>query len=150
MEKKENILAEMESARNGLNSAIETFGQQSEVYPEWTLKELMAHIAGWDAAVVETLKSFLAGDEFGTPADGGIDAYNAVSVEVRKDRSLADITKEYSDLRMELMGLLDGLTEEQYDTVITVPWGQEGTIRQMMSVFVHHEHEHAQELREQP
>lgn len=45
-----------------MRTAIEGLDLHVEIYPGWTLKEVLAHITGWDDAAIASLHAHLADD----------------------------------------------------------------------------------------
>lgn len=41
--------------------------QTKEIYRDWRLKEFLAHMSGWDDAVIESLRAHADGTAFATP-----------------------------------------------------------------------------------
>jgi hypothetical protein len=148
MDEREQLIQELTAARRELFAVIDQFGEQMEIYPLWTIKELLAHLTGWDDAVLATLRSVIMDLPPETPAVRGINHYNARTVSEREALDLDHIRKECMRTRQEVFTALRLVPLEKMHEEIVYPWGGGGTIAQMIRVFVHHEgEEHAQELR---
>lgn len=125
---------------------VERIDPEQKVYPEWKIKQVLAHLAGWDEATTASLRSFLRG---GTPdlvAHQGVDVYNANSVSTRDELPMEHIIREYKLERQKLHDALRELKEEQLDTVIIYPWGYEGSIERLIRNMAIHEANHAEEI----
>jgi hypothetical protein len=146
LEEKEKLLAELDASRKRLNALIERIDLGWQIYGRWKLKEIVDHIAGWDDAVIASLASHGQGDVPRVTAPYGIDRYNAETVVTREtlpyDRSIREFHRTREILRQIIMDLPD----EKFAQPLVLPWGLTGTVSDVVEVFVHHEHEHAEDL----
>ena len=145
LEKKE-LIKRLNEARALLEATVAGIDPECEIYPGWTIKHLMAHLAGWDDAVIAALRAHLGGEEPGTPAAEGIDVYNSRSVATRTPLQLEQIVREAHLSRQALLEMLDGMETEAYRSQLIFPWGFRGSVEQLVRVFVVHEEEHAEEI----
>lgn len=147
---KQFLIARWENRRKALKSLVAQAEphRNKEIYKGWTLKEFLAHMSGWDDAVIESLHAHLEGLPFLTPAARGVNAYNAQTVSTHKSLDY-DHTRRDWDRTHELIiqALLD-LPEEKFHQALTFPWGETGTVAYLVEIFVEHEEEHAEHLRE--
>lgn len=141
MDKREALVQELIAARKKLFDVIDQFDPSLEVYPHWTIKELMAHLAGWDDAVIDVLRSFTTGEPLHSPAIRGLDYYNAQTVSQRESLDLIHIRRECERTRQEVINLLRQIPPEKLHTDTVFPWSSHGTISQMIHIFIHHEGE---------
>jgi hypothetical protein len=147
MGERAEIVRQLDQARERMRSVLADVDTQIEIYPGWTIKDVLAHIAGWDDATCASLRAHAAGDVPATPAIRGIDYYNAQTVAERKALSYAHVLKEWEQTREELKTLISGMSVECLERALVLPWGQTGTVAQVVAIFVHHEEEHAREIR---
>jgi hypothetical protein len=122
--------------------------REKEIYRDWTLKEFLAHMSGWDDAVIESLRAHADGTAFATPASRGITAYNAQTVSTRETLDYDHIRREWDRTHELILQALRDLPEEKYHQPLTFPWGETGTVAYLVEIFVEHEEEHAAHLRE--
>ena len=147
MDEKIQLIQQLDQARRELEAVLAGMAPHTEIYPNWTLKELLAHLTGWDEAVTSSLRAHAGGQEPAAPATLGIDVYNAESVETRLAISLEQTLQECQLAREQLKAALDDLPPEKFDEPLLFPWGPTGKVRQLIRVFVHHDLEHAEEIR---
>jgi hypothetical protein len=140
------LLAELDTSRAAMRTAINPVDPAFEIYPGWTLHHLLAHITGWDAVTTQALEAVAYGSEYVIPGFKGINAYNARSVIARADLTLDQMREEWEIERVKLRTALNAVTADALEAVITLPWTQRGTPVQMVQVMIDHEHEHASEL----
>ncbi|MEJ2208041.1 MAG: DinB family protein [Anaerolineae bacterium] len=145
---REHLLAELDEARQDLYAAMEGLEPEQEIYPGWTMKHLCAHLAGWDEAVAAALRAYLGAEEPATPAVEGINVYNAQSVSTRQYLSLQQVQAECDLAREQVKTLLRDFPADRLEESIVFPWGATGSAAQLIAVFVHHEREHAAEIRD--
>lgn len=146
-----NIRDELLNLYRGGHAAL--LGQLDEVdknrkiYPLWTIREIVAHLAGWDDAVIGFLEAVQKGQTPPTPAMRGINVYNEETVSTREGLSYDHIVREYKDTRAKLIGLLEASSEELLQKTSTLPWGGEGSFEDIKRAFGEHEMEHVADIR---
>ncbi len=151
MDEKERLIADLETGHALLTQLLqdldETHIQSREVYPTWTIKELLAHLAGWDDACIASLRAFARGDSPATPASRGIDPYNESTVHEREALSLEQVIAEWKLARAEFIAAIRDLPDEKVSQPFVMPWGRRGTLANMVKIFAEHDQEHAVEVR---
>ncbi|MDQ7026689.1 MAG: DinB family protein [Anaerolineae bacterium] len=152
MASKQEIVNVLEASHKEMLDVLNNTDVEKEVYPDWTVKEVLAHIAGWDEAIIASLSSFIQGGKPSVVAVNGIDAYNADSVAKRKKLSLDATFEDWEHQRDHLLATLYALPEKQVDDIINFPWGAEegagqGTISEMLERIAAHEVRHANDIK---
>lgn len=148
-EKKDKALKILDESRAVMRKVLERIEKNREIYPTWTIKQMLSHIAGWDEALAASLTSYMKGKPPQTMAYQGVDAYNANSVSTREELDLEHVIREWEFERQKVRGAVEGLTEEQMDDTIVYPWGGEGSIYSLVLSLAYHELNHAKEVQEQ-
>jgi hypothetical protein len=147
----EQLIAELEQAREvmrGLLRDLEAAHAESrELYPTWTIKELLAHITGWDDACIASLQAHSQGTAPATPAARGINPYNASTVAERQALPLEHVIKEWEQTREAFKQAIRDLPDEKFREAFVFPWGPKDTLGNMITIFAEHEIEHAEEIR---
>lgn len=145
----ETILSDLEYGRAQLLNAIEGLSQRElteiPIYEGWTIKDVLAHVIGWDRRVIQTIPLMLQNRADEIP-DVEVDEYNRRSVEAGKDKSLAEILAEIKDTHRQIMGLLAPLSRvdvemrrERHGRIITIQ-------SYVIDVMMEHERQHAVEI----
>ncbi len=143
------LIQQLDDSRAILCELLADIPPETEIYPGWTLREFYAHLTGWDDVVTLSLREHAAGRIPATPVVNGIRAYNAESVQTRETLDYAHIVKEWSLAREQLKAALRDFPPDRLDEPLLFPWGEIGSVRELVEVFVHHEGtEHAGELRD--
>jgi hypothetical protein len=147
MEEKQRLIDRLDHARAEIQSLIPRVSTQAEVYPGWTMRQVLAHIAGWDEATLAALRAHAGGRESGTPAARGITVYNAQSVETREALSFEQTRREFDFVREEVKQAIREMPEDRFQLMMILPWGGYGMIEDIVDIFAEHEEEHAAEIR---
>ncbi len=148
MEEKTRLIQRLDAARAKMRAELADIDQQMEIYPGWTIKHILAHIAGWDDATIASLRAHAGGDKPGTPATEGIDAYNDASVATREALSYDRIAREWELARDQLKAAINEMPPKKLAEPLLFPWGETGTVAQIVGIFASHEDEHAEEIRQ--
>ncbi|MGD1994823.1 MAG: DinB family protein [Anaerolineae bacterium] len=140
------LIEQLDAAREAMQEAAEAVDPSAEIYPGWTIKEILAHITGWEDATIESLRAHALGDVPATPASRGIDAYNASTVATRETLSYDHVVREWRQTRQNLKDLVRGMDPDRLTASMVFPWGPRGTVEELVRIMVHHENGHAQEV----
>ena len=76
----ERLIERLVKSRSGMHRALSRIDTQTEICPGWTIREILAHIAGWDKVGTGTVRAHLMGEQPPPLETRGIDAYNAYVV----------------------------------------------------------------------
>lgn len=148
MDKREELAARLERSRASMLIHLDEIDRNRKIYPLWTVREILAHLSGWDDATISFIRAILDGDQPGlTLAAQGIDVYNAQTISTREGLDYNHIYHEYLETRRILLELIRRMPEEQVTQPYVLPWGGYGTLVDMVNIFAPHEEEHAEDLR---
>ncbi len=148
MNKKDELIQQLDHARNTMLPLLTEIEINRQIYPMWTVRELLAHIAGWDDAIIQSLNAHVDGREPGTPAALGLNHYNAETISTREGLDYDHIYREYVKTRELLKETIRNLPEDKLEEPFILPWGNTGTIAQVIEIFSEHEEvEHAGDLK---
>jgi hypothetical protein len=146
MTQKQELIRILENSRAQMTAHLQEIDRNRKIYPLWTVREILAHLSGWDDAIIAFLQSIQAGKEPATPAARGMDVYNAETVATREGLSYDHIYREYLQTRENLLQLIRQMPEEQVTQAYTLPWGGSGSLEDIVKIFGPHEIEHAQDV----
>ena len=147
MAERELLISELQAARDELRTVVAGVDRDLEISPGWTSKQVLAHITAWDEVVNASLRSFLGCGELDAGAIADFDAFNAEAVATREGLSLDEIITEWNLARRELIALLREIPRDRWDEPHPYAWGDTGTVSDEIRIFIHHEREHADEIR---
>jgi len=122
--------------------------RDQEIYRGWRLKEFLAHMSGWDDAVVDALRAHASNAPQQTPASRGIDSFNAQNVSAREVLDYDQMRREWDRTHELILDAIRALPDEKVTAPLTFPWDEFGSVAYLVEIFVDHEEEHAHHLRE--
>jgi hypothetical protein len=147
MRKREEILKAIETSHATMMAQLDEVDKQRKIYPLWTIREIVAHLSGWDDAAIGFVSALLKGETPPVPAPRGPDVYNEETVSTREGLSYDHIVREYVNTRNKLIAMVSQMTEEMVTQISTLPWGGEGSLEDIVQVFGPHEMEHAMDVK---
>jgi len=147
MGKREEILKMIESSHATMMAQLNEIDKQRKIYPLWTIREIIAHLSGWDDASIGFINALLKGETPPIPAPRGPEVYNEETVSTREGLSYDHIVREYVNTRAKLIALIRQITEEMVTQKSILPWGEEGSLESIVQVFGPHEMEHAMDVK---
>jgi hypothetical protein len=147
MGKREEILKTLEDSHATMMAQLNEVDKNRKIYPLWTIREIIAHLSGWDDAAIGFLNALLKGETPPTPAARGTTVYNAETVSTREGLSYDHIVREYVNTRAKLIALVRQVSEEMVTQKSTLPWGEAGSMEDIVQVFGPHEMEHAMDVK---
>jgi hypothetical protein len=149
-----DALAELDRTRAELLAAIggldETALDRKGVVGDWSVKNVLAHIAAWEAWVVQALPARMTTgttpEDFQQRAENE-DRFNAEEVAEREELTPDEQLMELERTRAELLAYLRGL--DSAELARRQPWDSwEGTLPEyLLEALRDHEAEHVEVLR---
>lgn len=137
-----DLIQHLDQAREKMRRVQAGVDEHLLIYPGWTSKHILAHIAGWDDATRAALAAHTAQSIYVTPALDA-DSYNAISVAERENLTYAQVVREWEAAREQLKAELVNLPPEKLAEHLLFPWGETGTLTQLYEELAQHEAGHA-------
>ncbi|MGH2614839.1 MAG: DinB family protein [Thermomicrobiales bacterium] len=83
---------------------------------DWSVKDLIAHVTWWEEEALNHLPLILKGSRPPrySVAYGGIDAFNALMAEQKRDLSLANVRDEFEETHRRLVAYIQTVPEDQF------------------------------------
>jgi hypothetical protein len=83
---------------------------------QWSVRDIIAHVTWWEEEALKHLPLIIEG---GTPPRysiqyGGIDAFNALMTEQKRDLSLADVLRQLEETHRRLIAYVQSVPEETF------------------------------------
>ncbi|MCL4303903.1 MAG: DinB family protein [Anaerolineae bacterium] len=143
------IISDLKYGRTRLLQAIEGLSRREltelPIYEGWTIKDVLAHVAGWDQRVLRTLPLMLQ-NRASEVASVEVDDFNRESVQSWRDKSLAEVLSEVQSTHQQILEILAGLDHKEVD-MRRERHGRIITIRSyVIDVMIEHDREHAAEI----
>jgi uncharacterized protein (TIGR03083 family) len=150
MSQAERLIQRLDAARQELIDLLPRLEAhpELEIYPGWTIREILAHLSGWDDLVIAFVDAFARGEQPHVPAYRMIDEYNAETVSTRAPLDYEHVRDEWLRTRRRLRDRLNRVPEKRFSQRFTLIEGGRGTIADLLEIFVHHDREHAAQIME--
>ena len=140
------LLQHMDATRTKIESILHQIDPHKEIYPGWTIREVLAHISGWDDETINTLRAHLEGKSLSKVEIRDFDKYNALSISSRTGDKYEQVKDEWRSTRKLLRTIIEEIPEDKFFAPLAVPWGGKSTVIDMMEMFCEHEESHTQDV----
>jgi hypothetical protein len=150
---KKNLVAGMVGARKDILDAVAGFNpkQQNQVFlGEWSIKELLAHLTGWDRTYIAAVQDLQAGElpSFYAAYDEDWQTYNLNLVREYVKDDWSELISEVKESHKQLVDYLQTLNEED----LTKDWGvrYDGTpvtVARLIEAEIKDEREHLRQIK---
>jgi hypothetical protein len=145
---REILLKRLDESRLKLEELLPKIDPSKEIHPGWSIRQMLAHITGWDAACIDALRAHGVDRPTSIPAIHSLDEYNEKTVSSRNGLTYDQTLKEWRLTRQVLREIIEQLPEEKFLVPVAVPWGRKTTVTNLVDIFSGHEEEHAQDITE--
>ncbi len=142
------LLHRLDETRESIEKLLPEIDRAKEIYPGWTIKEMLAHMTGWDDATIDSLRAHVIDRPPSVPAIRSLDTYNASSVNSRENLDYDQVVREWRLTRQVLRTLIEQMPAEKFFEPVIVPWGGKNTVTYLVEMFRDHEDEHTHDLLE--
>lgn len=143
------IVSELKYGRSILLESLEGLSKREmteiPIYGDWTIKDVLAHIVGWDQRVLHTLPMILQ-DRASEVPGVEVEEYNQQSVAAWRDKSLAEVLAEIHTTHQQILDIITGIDHVEIDRRHERR-GRIITIRSyVIDIMMEHERRHALEI----
>jgi uncharacterized protein (TIGR03083 family) len=152
--KKSEITAALEENREAFLDTIEGLSeedmQQPGVIPEWSVKDILAHLTRWEAELVKLLWQAGKGQKPTTIHFAGynVDETNTRWFRESKNRELDRVLEDFHGVRNQTLRRVDELPGKAFEDPEFYPWlAGEPLWRWIAGDSFEHETEHAEQIR---
>jgi hypothetical protein len=146
MTSRDELIQVLTQSKKKMSQACELADLETEIYPGWTKKEILAHLIAWDVATRDALEAFRQGEPPVIVSDGtreDMDRYNDHFVNERADQTYYTVYKEWEYVRRELLDTIRKLSPGSLEEEMTFPWEKKGTPAELINGIASHERHHA-------
>lgn len=147
LEQRTFLIERLNSTRKPLEEAITQAPADKDIYNGWTIKQIMDHISGWDDVIIDALIAHAKSEPITPTILRGNDAYNVETTTSRQSLDLEHTKKEFQSTRKILIKALNDLPDEKLDQLLVFPWGDPGTVADLIEIFIKHEESHCADVR---
>jgi hypothetical protein len=145
------LLAALAAAREELLAAVALVPPDERtsrpVCGEWTLKDVLGHMADWEWLGVEGLRQMAAGQPLQVGDVQDVDAWNWVHVEARRSQPWEAVWIDFHAARQGFLEVLEGMSQAHLERSFPSPWGSDITPYHWICIYLAHDREHAEGLR---
>jgi uncharacterized damage-inducible protein DinB len=114
---------------------------------EWTLKDVLGHVADWEWFCVENLAAMAAGRPPEPDYGGDLETWNREHASARRDQPWETVWADLHAARRALIQVVEGFGQTDLERVFLSASGHEGTPYQWAHACLDHDREHATDLR---
>jgi len=144
---KTEIISRMEAERRRLEKNMEGLSREeivsTPVVGDWTVKDVLAHLAEWEACMPGWLAKARAGQKVINPADDltwkQLDVFNQRVYEKYCDWPLEEVRAFYERAHAELLDMVRGMSHEELLTPGYYTFTGKGAVYDWMSAFAAHD-----------
>jgi uncharacterized damage-inducible protein DinB/predicted RNase H-like HicB family nuclease len=145
------LLAALAAGREELLAAVALVPSEEwtsrSVCGEWTLKDVLGHVADWERLCVDGLRQMTACHSLQVDYDGDLEAWNQAHVKARHDQPWETVWAHFQAARKALLEVLEEMSPVDLARRFPSPWDAEDTPYRWACVCLAHDREHAQDLR---
>jgi hypothetical protein len=138
----------LESILEGLSNAQLT---QPGVVADWSIKDILAHIAAWERLAQDRIHAALTGEPLKFPVITGldfVDKFNAEVYEKNKDIPLEEIQSEFRASHHDFVRQIESLDETFLPQKLPFDWAGDLTVQVIISSNTHwHYPEHLDSIK---
>ena len=145
---RDQIVKDLEQARSELRASYQGLSdeqmRQLGAVGEWSVKDVLSHVASWEEFVLPDLGRLARGD---MPILGGIDLYsanydavNSIIMSLRRNLPLDQVLRELDIVRADLVKAISRLPDA------ALVEGQFGRV--LVQITAEHDRQHAEDIRQ--
>jgi hypothetical protein len=142
-----DLINSIDTVRKEMQVLTENIDPELEICPGWTIKEVVGHITAWEIVIDKAIIAFRAGDPPYFLREQDFDLFNKGEVEKRSAWTLAEVIREWEEVRGELKGTITKLNGNDLQMEMVLPWGSERTVQELIEIIAEHEQEHAESVK---
>ena len=152
--KKEQLLAELRETRNDIlkEAAVLSAEKQEMIFLGiWSVKDLLAHLTGWDHTNLDAAKAVLAGKlpSFYEYHSRDWQTYNAMLIAKYKRDSFKELLALVENSQQELIEFLQSVVPESFSKDFGVRFrGYKVTIQRLLEAEIKDEQVHYQQIKD--
>ena len=150
--KKEQLLADLREARANIlseASALPAKKRDHVFLGIWSLKDLLAHLAGWDFTNIEAVRSVMTDNlpSFYEYHDRDWKTYNAILVEKHRQSSFRELLAEVKKSHKKLVEFLETIPPDHFNKDFGVRFRvYKVTIQRLLEAEIKDEQIHCQQI----
>lgn len=152
--KKSALIDRLRRSRHALLSSLQGLTEEDLLKPNavnhWSLRELLAHLASWDAEAVRVAQANAMQDDpkfaYSISTYNDFATWNAEQIALRANQTLEQTLREVNTARSDLMQALDGMTDPVLRRAKKTPWGRVVSSYDLIATQIEHDEEHLKHI----
>ena len=132
---REELCRHLEGSHSRWEDLLRHIDPTRDIYPGWTLRQMLAHLTGWDENTIATLTALQDPEAPQASAAEDFDEFNARTVSSREGMDFAAIVQEWRSTRNKLVTLLRGMPDESYHKTLVASWGETLSVPDLVQVL---------------
>ena len=116
---------------------------------DWSIKDIVAHLASYEHLIVDVLTTFQGGELTPTVErwTNSRATFNAEEVEARKYATAQQVMDEYQGMQVEATSLIMQIPPEKVQQTGTMPWyGNQHSLADFIQYMIEHIREHVAQI----
>lgn len=151
---KNALMAVIVRERSNLKDLITPLSEfqmmEAGVEGEWSIKDILAHIAAWERLAHDRLQAALTGNPLKFPlitSDAHVEQFNAEIFQSNLDKPLPEVWAEFEEAHIRLIALIEELPSDALHQSLPFDWAGKLTYQLVISSNTHwHYIEHADSI----
>ena len=146
---KAELLRQLDQTHQQMLDLLKTVEPEQLIYEEtgWRVKDIVAHVATWDAESLRSFHALRRNTEYSIPNFTDEDDFNAYAATARMDESMERIMTDWEATRSWMKIIFNAMSEDQFSAMMTHPSGKRGTARELAADIPNHERQHMEDIR---
>jgi hypothetical protein len=144
-----DLIRDLEDSYQRALVTLELVDPEQVIYEEsgWRVKDIVAHVATWDAESLRSIYAHRRGSAYSIPNFGRIDDFNAYAAHARMDEPMARIMADWDATAKWLHLIARALTAEDLTAEMTHPSGSRGQVGVLLQEVCEHRQMHLDDIR---
>jgi hypothetical protein len=144
------IQSERKNLEALINQMTDSHKIEAKVEGNWSVKDIMAHIAAWERLANDRINATLTGETLKFPViegDNFVDDFNHQVYNANKDLSLDRVQTDFDRSHKEFLDQIQALDDVTLKKTLPFDWAGDLTIQFLLSANTHwHYKEHAESI----
>ena len=142
-----DLIQRIDFARSEMEVVVQNTDPKLEIFPGWTIKEVLGNITSWEIVIHKAIEAFRAGDPPYFLWEQDFDRFNKAEVEKRSEWGLEKVIQEWEEEREDLKKTILKLKETDLQIEMVLPWGSDRTVYELIEIIEEHESEHMEDIK---
>lgn len=144
---KATVIERLHTERRRLEANLARLSREEILQPntmgEWSFKDVLAHMAHWEAFLPDWIAASRRGERVETPAPGltwkDLGVLNQLIYEAHRDQSLEDVLEYFRATHTRFMALVESLTDDEILTPGYYAFTGGGSLYDWLNAYAAHD-----------